>query len=296
MTQLPPLIELPIEPESKADWQEFAAALAKLQVDDRCLVIVVDAEAGVATLKGASESHLDSVVSRLKRDSAFKLNIGAPQVAYRERLSKPVEIDYTRKTQIGGVGEFARVKIAFELNEAEEAGNLFESRIVGDGLPGEFVAAVEEGIRSALGAGVLAGFPVIDLKATLIDAAFHDSDSSAPAFEIASRAATREALKKGGSVLFEPIMMVEVVTPEDYAGSVVGDLTSRRSEIRGQEMRGEAVIVTALTPMSNMFGYINQLRSFTQGRASHTMTYSHYAPLPSPNDEGPFRPAMALRA
>jgi elongation factor G len=295
MTDAPPLIEIWIEPKFKADSYTLAAALAQLTADDRTLVVGTDPEAGAAVLKGASESHLDLAVDRLKRDWALELTIGAPQVAYRERLSRRVEIDHTHKTQTGGARQFARVKIVFEPNAT--GGNVFESRIVAGALPQDYMPGVETGVQSATRAGILAGFPVVDLKTTLIGCAFHEVDSSRLAFEIAARAATREALKKGGSVLLEPIMTVEVVTPEDYVGSVIGDLRWRRGQIQGQEKRGDAAVIRAMAPFSNMFGYINQLRSFTQGRASHTMRFSHYAPLPlSPNDGGPSGPAMAMRA
>ncbi len=207
-------------------------------------------------------------------------NIGAPQVAYRERISKPVTIDYTHKKQTGGSGQFARVKIVAEPNEAG-AGYVFESKIVGGNVPKEYIPGVEKGLESVLGSGVLAGFPVVDLKVQLIDGAYHDVDSSALAFEIASRAALREALQKGGSVLLEPIMKVEVVTPEDYTGGVIGDLNSRRGQIQGQDMRGNAVVVNAMVPLANMFGYVNTLRSMSQGRATFTMQFDHYEQVPS---------------
>ncbi|MBM3624671.1 MAG: elongation factor G, partial [Alphaproteobacteria bacterium] len=205
--------------------------------------------------------------------------IGAPQVAYRERLGRKQEIDYTHKKQTGGTGQFARVKIIFEPNEAGK-GNEFDSKIVGGAVPKEYIPGVDKGIASVTTSGILAGFPVVDMKATLIDGAFHDVDSSVLAFEIASRAATREALQKGGSVLLEPIMKVEVVTPEEYTGSVIGDLNSRRGQIQGQDMRANAVVVNAMVPLANMFGYVNQLRSFTQGRASYTMQFDHYEQVP----------------
>ena len=225
------------------------------------------------------ELHLDIKVDILKRTYKVDANIGAPQVAYRERLTKRVEIDYTHKKQTGGTGQFARVIIIFEPNEAG-AGNVFESKIVGGSVPKEYIPGVEKGINSVMGSGILAGFPVVDVKATLIDGGFHDVDSSVLAFEIASRAAFREALQKGGSVLLEPIMKVEVVTPEEYTGSVIGDLNSRRGQIQGQDMRGNAVVVDAMVPLANMFGYVNQLRSFSQGRANYTMQFDHYDQVP----------------
>jgi elongation factor G len=226
------------------------------------------------------ELHLDIKIDILKRTYKVDANIGAPQVAYRERVSKPVTIDYTHKKQTGGSGQFARVKIVVEPNEAG-AGYLFESKIVGGNVPKEYIPGVEKGLESVLGSGVLAGFPVVDLKVQLIDGAYHDVDSSALAFEIASRAALREALQKGGSVLLEPIMKVEVVTPEDYTGGVIGDLNSRRGQIQGQDMRGNAVVVNAMVPLANMFGYVNTLRSMSQGRATFTMQFDHYEQVPS---------------
>ena len=226
------------------------------------------------------ELHLDIKVDILRRTYKVDANIGAPQVAYREKLTRRIEQDYTHKKQTGGTGQFARVKIVFEPND-QGAGNTFESKIVGGAVPKEFIPGVEKGINSVMGAGVLAGFPVVDVKATLMDGAFHDVDSSVLAFEIASRAAFREALQKGGSVLLEPIMKVEVVTPEDYTGSVIGDLNSRRGQIQGQDMRGNANVINAMVPLMNMFGYVNNLRSMSQGRATFTMQFDHYAEAPA---------------
>jgi elongation factor G len=207
------------------------------------------------------------------------VNVGAPQVAYREKISKKVIEDYTHKKQSGGTGQFARVKFEVEPNEPGK-GFEFESKIVGGAVPKEYIPGVEKGLNSVLGAGVLAGFPVVDLKVSLIDGAFHEVDSSALAFEIASRAALREALRKGSSVLLEPVMKVEVVTPEEYTGSVIGDLNSRRGQIQGQDMRGNANVVSAMVPLANMFGYVNNLRSFSQGRASYSMVFDHYSEVP----------------
>jgi elongation factor G len=226
------------------------------------------------------ELHLDIKIDILRRTYKVDANIGAPQVAYRERISKPVTVDYTHKKQTGGSGQFARIKIVAEPNEAG-AGYLFESKIVGGNVPKEYIPGVEKGLESVLGSGVLAGFPVVDLKVQLVDGAYHEVDSSALAFEIASRAALREALQKGGSVLLEPIMKVEVVTPEDYTGGVIGDLNSRRGQIQGQDMRGNAVVVNAMVPLANMFGYVNTLRSMSQGRATFTMQFDHYEQVPS---------------
>jgi elongation factor G len=225
------------------------------------------------------ELHLDIKVDILKRTYKVEANIGAPQVAYRERITKPVTIDYTHKKQTGGTGQYARVKIIAEPNEPGK-GYEFESKIVGGNVPKEYIPGVEKGLESVMGSGVLAGFPVVDLKVQLVDGAYHDVDSSALAFEIASRAALREALQKGGSVLLEPIMKVEVVTPEDYTGSVIGDLNSRRGQIQGQDMRGNANVVNAMVPLANMFGYVNTLRSMSQGRATFTMQFDHYEQVP----------------
>ncbi|HEY8163177.1 MAG: elongation factor G [Methylocystis sp.] len=274
-----PVIEIAIEPKSKADQEKLGIALQKLAAEDPSFRVSTDQESGQTILKGMGELHLDIKVDILKRTYKVDANIGAPQVAYRERLGKKVEIDYTHKKQTGGTGQFARVKIIYEPNEAG-AGNEFESKIVGGAVPKEYIPGVDKGIASVTTSGILAGFPVVDLKATLIDGAFHDVDSSVLAFEIASRAATREALQKGGSVLLEPIMKVEVVTPEEYTGFVIGDLNSRRGQIQGQDMRANAVVINAMVPLANMFGYVNQLRSGTQGRASYTMLFDHYEQVP----------------
>ena len=275
-----PVIEIAIEPKSKADQEKLGVALQKLAAEDPSFRVSTDQESGQTILKGMGELHLDIKVDILRRTYKVDANIGAPQVAYREKLTRRVEQDYTHKKQTGGTGQFARVKIVFEPNEAG-AGNLFESKIVGGAVPKEYVPGVEKGINSVMGAGVLAGFPVVDVKATLIDGAFHDVDSSVLAFEIASRAAFREALQKGGSVLLEPIMKVEVVTPEDYTGSVIGDINSRRGQIQGQDVRGNANVINAMVPLANMFGYVNQLRSFSQGRATFTMQFDHYEQVPA---------------
>jgi elongation factor G len=274
-----PVIEIAIEPKSKADQEKLGIALQKLAAEDPSFRVSTDQESGQTILKGMGELHLDIKVDILKRTYKVDANIGAPQVAYRERLTKRVEIDYTHKKQTGGTGQFARVIIIFEPNEAG-GGNVFESKIVGGSVPKEYIPGVEKGINSVMGSGILAGFPVVDVKATLIDGGFHDVDSSVLAFEIASRAAFRDALHKGGSVLLEPIMKVEVVTPEEYTGSVIGDINSRRGQIQGQDMRGNAVVVDAMVPLANMFGYVNQLRSFTQGRANYTMQFDHYDQVP----------------
>jgi len=275
-----PVIEIAIEPKSKADQEKLGIALSKLAAEDPSFRVSTDQESGQTILKGMGELHLDIKVDILRRTYKVDANIGAPQVAYREKLTKRVEIDETHKKQTGGTGQFARVKIIFEPGEPG-AGSSFESSIIGGAVPKEYIPGVEKGINSVMNAGVLAGFPVVDVKATLIDGAFHDVDSSVLAFEICSRAAFRRALKEGGSVLLEPIMKVEVTTPEDYTGSVMGDLLSRRGQVQGQDMRGNAVIINAMVPLANMFGYVNQLRSFSQGRANYSMQFDHYEQVPA---------------
>jgi len=275
-----PVIEIAIEPKSKADQEKLGLALAKLANEDPSFRVSTDQESGQTILRGMGELHLDIKVDILRRTYKVDANVGAPQVAYREKITKRVEIDYTHKKQSGGTGQFARVKLIVEPNEPG-AGYQFESQIVGGAVPKEYIPGVEKGLLSVLGAGVLAGFPVVDMKVTLIDGAYHEVDSSALAFEIAARAALREALQKGNSVLLEPVMKVEAVTPEDYTGSVIGDLNSRRGQIQGQDMRGNAVIVNAMVPLANMFGYVNTLRSMSQGRANFTMQFDHYEQVPS---------------
>jgi elongation factor G len=293
MNSVPRLIDLAIEPTARADREKFLAALTDLTIEDPSLHVSFDKESGQIILGGLSESHLESAVNSLKRTYGTAFNIGAPQIAYRERLTRRVEKDYTHKKQTGGTGQFAEVVIIFEPNEPG-AGNVFESKIVGGAVPKEYIPGVEKGINSVMGSGVLAGFPVVDVKATLIDGSFHDVDSSVLAFEIAARAAFREALREGGSVLLEPIMKVEVTTPEDYAGSVMGDLRGR-GRLQDQDMRENVVVINAMVSLANMFGYANQLRSFSQGRANYTMQFSHYAPVP-PRNNGPFPPAIGMRA
>ncbi|WP_262273340.1 MULTISPECIES: elongation factor G [Microvirga] len=275
-----PVIEIAIEPKSKADQEKLGLALSKLAAEDPSFRVSTDQESGQTILKGMGELHLDIKVDILRRTYKVDANIGAPQVAYRETITKKAEIDYTHKKQTGGTGQFARVKLVVQPNE-QGAGFSFESKIVGGAVPKEYIPGVEKGLQSVVGAGVIAGFPVVDLKVELVDGAFHEVDSSALAFEIASRAALREALQKGGSVLLEPVMKVEVVTPEDYTGSVIGDLNSRRGQIQGQDMRGNAVVINAMVPLANMFGYVNTLRSMSQGRANYTMQFDHYEQVPS---------------
>jgi elongation factor G len=275
-----PVIEIAIEPKSKADQEKLGVALAKLVAEDPSFRVHTDQESGQTILKGMGELHLDIKVDILKRTYKVEANIGAPQVAYRERISKQVTVDYQHKKQTGGTGQFAQVKIVVE-PLPPGAGFEFENEVVGGSVPKEYIPGVEKGLESVLGSGVLAGFPVVDLKVTLIDGKYHEVDSSALAFEIASRMALRDALHKGGPVLLEPIMKVEVVTPEDYTGSVIGDLNSRRGQIQGQDRRGNANVVVAMVPLANMFGYVSNLRSMSQGRANFTMQFDHYEQVPS---------------
>jgi elongation factor G len=274
-----PVIEIAIEPKSKADQEKLGVALAKLVAEDPSFRVATDPESGQTIIKGMGELHLDIKVDILKRSYKVDANIGAPQVAYREKITRPVTVDYTHKKQTGGSGQFARVKIAAE-PLPPGTGFEFENDVVGGNVPKEYVPGVEKGLESVLGSGVLAGFPVVDLKVALVDGAYHDVDSSALAFEIASRMALREALQKGGPVLLEPIMKVEVVTPEEYTGSVIGDLNSRRGQIQGQDMRGNANVILAMVPLANMFGYVSTLRSMSQGRATFTMQFDHYEQVP----------------
>jgi elongation factor G len=274
-----PVIEIAIEPKSKADQEKLGVALAKMVAEDPSFTVHTDQESGQTIMKGMGELHLDIKVDILKRTYKVEANIGAPQVAYRESLGKVADIDYTHKKQTGGTGQFARVKIKFEPGEAG-SGFVFESSVVGGSVPKEYVPGVQKGIESAKDNGLLAGFPLIDFKATLYDGGYHDVDSSVLAFEIASRAAFKELREKGAPKLLEPIMKVEVLTPDEYMGDVIGDLNSRRGQIQGTETRGNAQVVTAFVPLANMFGYINTLRSFSQGRAQFTMQYDHYDPVP----------------
>jgi len=274
-----PVIEIAIEPKSKADQEKLGVALQKLAAEDPTFRVSTDQESGQTILRGMGELHLDIKVDILKRTYKVEANIGAPQVAYRETLGRKTEIDYTHKKQTGGSGQFARIKLVFEPVEPG-VGYSFESKVVGGAVPKEFVPGVEKGLASAKENGLLAGFPVIDFKATLIDGAYHDVDSSVLAFEIAARAAFRELREKGGPKLLEPIMKVEVTTPEDWVGDVIGDLNSRRGQIQGQDQRGNAQIVIAMVPLANMFGYVNTLRSMTQGRANFHMEYDHYEAVP----------------
>ncbi len=279
MTFPEPVIEIAVEPKSKNDQEKMALALQRLAAEDPSFRVEPGQESGQTIMKGMGELHLDILVDRMKREFKVEANIGAPQVAYRETISREAEIDYTHKKQTGGTGQFARVKLIITPTEPGE-GYSFGSKIVGGAVPKEFIPGVEKGIKSVMDSGPLAGFPVIDFKVALVDGAFHDVDSSVLAFEIASRAAMREGLKKAGAKLLEPIMKVEVVTPEEYTGGIIGDLTSRRGMVQGQDSRGNANVITAMVPLANMFGYINNLRSMSSGRAVFTMLFDHYDAVP----------------
>ncbi|MGI9477380.1 MAG: elongation factor G [Hyphomicrobiaceae bacterium] len=274
-----PVIEISIEPNTKADQEKMGTALHRLMSEDPSFRVKTDEESGQTIISGMGELHLDIIVDRMKREFRVEANIGQPQVAYRETISRATEIDYTHKKQTGGTGQFARVKFRVEPNEIG-AGNEFASEIVGGAVPKEYIPGVEKGLQSVWSTGVLIGFPMVDIKVTLFDGAFHEVDSSAIAFEIASRAAFREACDKAGLKLLEPIMDVEVVTPGDFVGTIIGDLNSRRGQVRDQEMRANATVIRADVPLANMFGYINTLRSSSQGRASYTMQFAHYAEVP----------------
>jgi elongation factor G len=274
-----PVIEMKVEPKSKADQEKMGIALAKMATEDPSFRVNTDPESGEIIIKGMGELHLEIKVDILRRTHSVEVATGAPQVAYRETLARATEIDYTHKKQSGGSGQFARVKLRLEPREPGE-GNEFESEIVGGTVPKEYIPGVEKGVESIWGSGVLIGFPLVDTKVTLFDGAFHEVDSSAIAFEIASRQAMREGCQKAGVKLLEPIMDVEVVTPGDFVGGVIGDINSRRGQIRNQEMRGNATVIRANVPLANMFGYVSQLRSMSQGRASYTMQFAHYAEVP----------------
>ena len=274
-----PVIEISVEPKTKADQEKLGVALAKLASEDPSFTVSTDHESGQTILKGMGELHLDIKIDILRRTYKVDATIGQPQVAYRESLGRKVDIDYTHKKQTGGTGQFARVMLTFEPGEPG-SGFVFENSIVGGAVPKEYIPGVQKGLESIKDGGLLAGFPLIDFKATLTDGKFHDVDSSVLAFEIAARAAFRELKDKGQPKLLEPIMAVEVVTPEDYLGSVIGDLNGRRGMIQGQDMRGNATVVNAYVPLANMFGYVNTLRGMSQGRAAFTMQYDHYEPVP----------------
>lgn len=274
-----PVIEIAIEPKTKADQEKMGIALSRLASEDPSFRVTTDQETGQTVMKGMGELHLEIKVDILKREYKVEANIGAPQVAYRETITKSAEHDYTHKKQSGGAGQFARIKMIYEPLEPG-SGFVFENKIVGGAVPKEYIPGVEKGLEQAMETGVVAGFPMIDFKATLIDGAYHDVDSSTLAFEIASRACFREGITKCGPKLLEPIMKVEVVTPEDYMGDVIGDLNSRRGQVTGMDQRGNARVILAMVPLANMFGYVNTLRSMSQGRAQFSMVFDHYEQVP----------------
>ena len=275
-----PVIQIAIEPKTKGDQEKMGVALNRLAAEDPSFRVKSDEESGQTIIAGMGELHLDILVDRMRREFNVEANVGAPQVAYRETITKLAEIDYTHKKQSGGSGQFARVKIIFEPNTESEEFE-FVSKIVGGNVPKEYIPGVQKGIQSVLSSGPLAGFPMLGVKATLIDGAYHDVDSSVLAFEIAARAAFRDGARQAGAQLLEPIMAVEVVTPEDYVGDVIGDLNSRRGMIQGQEVRGIATVVNSHVPLANMFKYVDNLRSMSQGRAQYSMQFDHYAPVPT---------------
>ena len=275
-----PVIEMSVTPNTKADQEKMATVLYNMALEDPSFRVSVDQESGQTILKGMGELHLDIKVDIMKRPPHnIDVTVGAPQVAYRETLARAVDIDYTHKKQTGGTGQFARVKLKLEPNEVGK-GNEFVAAVVGGTVPKEYIPGVEKGIKSVWDNGVLIGFPIVDMKVTLHDGAYHEVDSSAIAFEIAARSALKEGCEKGGIKLLEPIMDVEVVSPGDFVGGVIGDINSRRGQIRNQEMRGNATVIRAFVPLANMFGYVSQLRSMSQGRASYTMQFAHYADVP----------------
>ena len=274
-----PVIEIAVEPKTKGDQEKMGEALGRLAKEDPSFRVSSDEESGQTIIKGMGELHLDIIVDRMKREFKVEANVGAPQVAYRETIEKSTEFDYTHKKQSGGAGQFARVKLSVEPLEPGK-GREIESKIKGGAIPKEFIPGVEKGVETVADNGILAGFPLIDYKVTILDGLHHDVDSSVLAFELASRQCFKEACTKATLKLLEPVMRVEVVTPEDYMGDVIGDLNSRRGQINTQEQRGNATVITAMVPLANMFGYINNLRSMSQGRAQYSMFFDHYAKVP----------------
>ncbi|RIV93418.1 elongation factor G [Aurantiacibacter xanthus] len=275
-----PVIELSVEPKTKADQEKMGVALNRLAAEDPSFRVSTDHESGQTIIKGMGELHLDILVDRMKREFKVEANVGAPQVAYRESLARKVDVDYTHKKQSGGSGQFGRAKVTVEPGERGQ-GVIFNDEVKGGNIPKEYIPAIEKGMREQADSGHLIGFPIIDFTITLTDGAYHDVDSSAIAFEICGRGAMREVAEKAGIKLLEPIMKVEVVTPDDYLGDVIGDLNSRRGQIQGTDSRGNAQSVEAHVPLANMFGYVNELRSFTQGRAQYSMQFSHYDEVPA---------------
>ena len=274
-----PVIEVAVEPKTKADQEKLSTALGKLAAEDPSFRVGLDAESAQTVIKGMGELHLEIIVDRLRREFKVDANVGAPQVAYRETVGRTAEVDYTHKKQTGGAGQFARIKLVLQPGE-RGSGVVFASKIVGGSVPREYIPGVEKGVKAASQTGVLAGFPMVDLAVSLIDGAYHDVDSSVMAFEIAARAAFRELAGKAGPVLLEPVMAVEAVTPEEYMGDIIGDLNSRRGHITGMEPQANAQVISAMVPLATMFGYVNTLRSLSQGRATFTMTFDHYEPVP----------------
>jgi elongation factor G len=275
-----PVIEIAVEPKTKSDQEKMSVALARLAAEDPSFRVSSDYESGQTVIKGMGELHLEIIVDRMLREFKVDANIGQPQVAYRETISREADIDYTHKKQTGGSGQFARVKIKFE-PLPPGSGFQFENTVVGGNVPKEYIPGVQKGLEGSMGSGVLMGFPVTDVKATLYDGNSHDVDSSVMAFEIAARAAFREGCQKAGPQILEPVMRVEVVTPEEYMGDIIGDLNSRRGQVSGMDQRGNARVVNAMVPLANMFGYVNTLRSLSQGRAQFTMHFDHYEVVPN---------------
>jgi elongation factor G len=274
-----PVIQLAVEPKTKADVEKMGMALSRLAMEDPSFRVSSDPDSGQTIISGMGELHLEIIVDRLRREFKVDANVGDPQVAYRETITKPCDIEYTHKKQSGGAGQFAKVKIKFEPMEGY-TGFEFNNTVVGGNVPKEYIPGVEKGLRSAMDAGVLAGYPVTGVKATLYDGAYHEVDSNVMCFEIAARAAFREGMRQANARLLEPIMKVEVVTPEEYMGDIIGDLNSRRGLVSGMDQRGNARVVDASVPLANMFGYVNTLRSLSQGRAQFTMVFDHYAEVP----------------
>ncbi|MBJ3784117.1 elongation factor G [Devosia sediminis] len=274
-----PVIDISVEPKSKADQEKMGLALNRLAAEDPSFRVKTDEESGQTIISGMGELHLDIIVDRMRREFKVEANVGQPQVAYRETITRKTEKDYTHKKQSGGSGQFARIKFTVEPGEVGK-GLEFVNAIVGGAVPREYVPGVQKGLESVMGAGPLIGFPVVDVKVTLTDGAYHDVDSSVLAFEIAARAGFREALREAGPKILEPIMKVEVTTPDEYMGDVIGDLNSRRGQIQGTESRGVVQVVNAFVPLANMFGYVNSLRSMSQGRANYSMVMDHYEQVP----------------
>ncbi|MDR1009193.1 MAG: elongation factor G [Rickettsiales bacterium] len=274
-----PVIEVAVEPKTKADIEKMSIALQKLAVEDPSFRVATDEESGQTIIKGMGELHLDIIVDRMRREFKVEANIGAPQVAYRETISKKMELDYTHKKQTGGSGQFAKIKLRYEPLEPG-SGFVFENEVVGGNVPKEYIPSVEKGFKMAKETGVIAGYPTTDFKVVLFDGGYHEVDSSTMAFEIASRAAFREHIPQCAPKLMEPIMKVDVITPEEYMGDIIGDINSRRGQVGNMESEGNARVITAMVPLANMFGYVNTLRSMSQGRAQYSMTFDHYADVP----------------